>query len=286
MGMSAFAERILAGRWIAGPEASDAIRVSRRLNSVNISAILNYLGEDLKYRGEIRDAVHTYLHLMNLIKSGRINASLSIKPSQIGLSINYELARYNYSYLAKAARSYGVFLWMDMESHSTVNDTLRMYKSELRNGNVGICLQAYLRRSMDDLKDMVRLNGTIRLVKGAYKEGSDVAFPTREQITKNYSSMMGYLFRKARSRHFMIATHDPSMVLLSLKLEKSTGKKPMYAMLNGIRNNYASRLARREQVSLYVPFGRAWIPYASRRLREEGHFSLIIKSLLERQDLV
>jgi proline dehydrogenase len=173
-----------------------------------------------------------------------------------------------------------------MEAHETVDDTIRMYLSELRKGMVGICLQSCLRRSMNDLKEISEMKGTVRLVKGAYKEDGYGAFPTRQQTTQNYSRMVRYLFRSFEGRNFMIATHDPRMMEQAFRLERITGKKPMYAMLNGIRNNYAAKLARHNDVSLYVPFGSAWVPYAIRRLREEGHLGLLLRSLFEQQDLV
>lgn len=279
-----FAERLFAGRWIAGPGINDAMRISKAMNSANITPILNYLGEDLAKRSEVSDSVSEYINLINAIHESGVKAVISLKPSQLGLSISYALAQNNYSRIAKIARKNGVFTWLDMEGHNTVADTKRMYYSELRRGRVGICMQAYLRRTGNDIEELLSRDGIIRLVKGAYKEDANTAFTTRAQITQNYAELMHRLFKS--SAQFMIATHDPAMINLAFRLSKKTGKRPMYAMLNGIRNNYATKLAKREHVFLYLPFGRSWLPYASRRLREEGHLLLMVRSLFEKQDLV
>ncbi len=285
MKISSLAQRVLAGRWIAGPEINDAVLLSKKLNAANISAMINYLGEDLGDMALVADSVSTYLELLNAIKKNRLRASISIKPSQIGLATSYALAKMNYSIIARTARSCGVFTWLDMESYDTVDDTIRLYLTELKNGSAGICLQSCLKRSLIDAKRITRKGGAIRLVKGAYKEHKGVAFSTREETTKNYASIMKYLFKE--SENFIIASHDLDMINIAIRLGKSSGKRLQVAMLNGIRNRYASELAlRRVNVSLYIPFGKAWFPYASRRLMEEGHISLIIKSLFERQDVV
>ena len=284
MYVSSLAERLFAGRWIAGPDVGDAVRVSRRMNNLNISAMLNYLGEDIADRSAVRDSVTTYLELMRAVNKEGISASISLKPSQIGMGISYALAKGNYSRIVGRARKLGIFVWLDMESHGTVDDTMRMYRAQMKGRGTGICLQAYLRRSIHDAERITGAGGIIRLVKGAYKEGPDTAFQTRAETTMNYAVLMRYLFKNAGK--FMVATHDPKMLKLAFMLGRSTNKKPAYAMLNGIRNNYAARLARREDVSLYLPFGKAWMPFVSRRLREEGHLLLILRSFFESQDLV
>ncbi|MCL5008406.1 MAG: proline dehydrogenase family protein [Candidatus Marsarchaeota archaeon] len=284
MSISSVAEKLIAGRWVAGPEIKDALLAAKRINSAGITAILNYLGEDFSDADSVEDSLVVYLQLISAIKRNKIKACISVKPSQLGLKINYSTALDNYSKITAKARKYGIFTWLDMEAHDAVDDTIRMYCHELRKGAVGICLQSYLLRSAKDAKELAAKGAVIRLVKGAYSEGSDIAYQNRASTTENYARIMRYLFRK--SDKFMIATHDPKMMDMAFKLSSATGKKPMYAMLNGIRNSYAAQLAKHEHVFLYVPFGAAWLPYASRRLREEGHIQLILRSLFERQDLV
>lgn len=275
-------ERLFAGRWIAGPGIDDAMAVARRFNKRGVSAIFNYLGEDLKDRRMVDDAVSVYSELIRRTGAAGVRASISAKPTQLGASISYSTFMKNYNRIVKLAKANGVFVWFDMESHGMVDTVIRAYRSDMKSKDTGICIQAYLTRSYDDALRLARTGAIIRLVKGAYKESPDVAYQSREAVTANYMKIMEMLFRE--SRHFMIATHDLAIIERARKLNRRYKRNVEYAMLNGIRNPYAVSMASRgESVSVYVPFGRAWLNYSYRRLKEAGHLSLILKSVLENQ---
>jgi len=272
-------EKIIAGKWIAGPKVEDAIARAAKLNELGEGAIVNYLGEEFTDTQQVADALSHYKDLVARIKSKRVHADISLKITQLGLRISYATALKNYHTIAGAARRAGIFVWLDMESSDTLEATIRAYSSELRLGGVGICLQAYLKRTESDMKKLVKKGAVIRLVKGAYKEPVSRAFQTRQEVSENYERLMRYLFKNAEQ--FTIATHDDKLVEEARALNRSYQRRVTFAFLNGIRSKYAKAIADSgEQVSIYVPFGSKWIAYAYRRMREQGHASLILRSLL------
>ncbi|MDE1810738.1 MAG: proline dehydrogenase family protein [Candidatus Micrarchaeota archaeon] len=275
-------ERLFAGRWIAGPDIDDAISVARRFNGKGVSAVFNYLGEDLKDKGMVEDAVQVYSELIKRIGSEGIVASISVKPTQLGASISYKTFLSNYTRIVKLAKKNGVFVWFDMESSGMIDTVIRAYRKDMKSKDTGICLQAYLTRSYEDAVGLCKKGAIIRLVKGAYNEPPDVAYQTKEAVTSNYVRIMEYLFR--HSKRFMIATHDLGIIEHAHRLDKGHKGEVEYAMLNGIRNRYAVAMAKKgDRVAVYIPFGRAWLNYSYRRLKEAGHISLVLKSIFEDQ---
>ncbi len=280
--VSDLAERIFAGRWIAGPCVKDAMNVALRFNANGIGAIINYLGEALSEKKDISYTLDIYSSLIRNISSNSANSQISIKPTQIGLDISYQYAKKNYLKLTRAACKKGVFVWLDMEESSKVDDTIRLYYSALKLGNAGICIQSYLRRSARDITRIAASGGIIRLVKGAYTEPEEVAYGDRAEVTRNYYRLMQIMFKS--SSKFMIATHDMPIIKRALVLNKKYHREIEFAMLNGIRNMDALSLAREgNDVRIYIPFGPSWFKYSVRRLREAGHASLIARSLFSRQ---
>ena len=277
--LSSLLEKIIAGKWIAGPSINDALKIADHFNKLGMHAIINYLGEELTSEKDVDDAVEKYVSLIREIKNNGLDASISVKITQLGLRLGKELPYKNYNKLAESARKNKVFLWLDMEASDTVDETINAYKRQVDKGNVGIAIQAYLRRSANDIKELVKINGIVRLVKGAYSVKREIAFQRKEEINKNYERLMLYLFKNARA--FTLATHDSNMIERGLELNKKYKKEVTYAMLNGIRNEYAKSLAERgERIAIYIPFGPKWVDYAYRRMRERGHVSLIMRSLI------
>lgn len=279
MSLNGIVEKALAGRWIAGENTDDALEAARRLNGKGVTAMINYLGEEFTNERDIDEAMNVYIDLMDAAEERKARISIAVKPTQLGLSIGRRAAERNYSELVKTARGQKIFVWLDMETHECVSDTIEMYLKEAGKGGVGICIQSYLKRSEKDVKRLVRHGAVIRLVKGAYSEGGRMAYRNRAETTKNYERLMEYLFGNARS--FMVATHDESLIERALELKKESGARISFAMLNGIRNEYAFELAKKkEDVSIYVPFGGRWVSYGYRRLKELENSKLILRSLL------
>ncbi len=276
--MGDVAERIFAGRWIAGPRIADAIRRAKAINSAKMSVIINYLGEDFEDRKEVSSAVFTYLQVIKEIKRSRLDASISLKPTQIGLKISGALARRNLEKIARQGRKQGVFVWIDMEAQDTIDDTISLYESQVEQGGVGIVLQAKMKRSKKDLRRLIKKNAVVRLVKGAYSGGTKAFLDTHEKVDQNFMALSRMLFKG--SKEFTIATHDSRLIDEALLMNRAHRRKVTFAMLNGIRNRYAETLALSgNRVALYVPFGSRWVDYSYRRLREMGSLLLVLRSL-------
>ncbi|MGD0728583.1 MAG: proline dehydrogenase family protein [Candidatus Micrarchaeaceae archaeon] len=284
MNLNASIEKLLAGRWIAGYYLEDAVERTKAFNSKGISTIINFLGENVSERKDIIKSVDVYLNLIKEINRQKLDAAISIKPTEIGLLISYKKFLANYLKLVRSSKNNNVFVWLDMEEPEYVTKTINAYKTAAKYGNTGICIQSYLKRSEADILNIIEYKGVIRLVKGAYKVKTNEVFNSKRASNHNYAQLMKLLFKK--SSKFTIATHDSRLIEEAIILNKTYKRKVTFAMLNGIRNKYAKHLAGHGQnVSVYVPFGADWIGYGLRRLTEEGHLSLIIRSLFEKQTL-
>ncbi len=270
----------IAKRWIAGPSISDAVRVTKRVNSNGVRAILNYLGEELTDAGEIRRNVEMYFQLMDEIRSSNLDADVSLKPTQIGLSVSYDLARENYAQILRYAKVNDVFVWLDMEASRYVEPTIRLYLGGLTIAREGIAIQSYLKRSNEDVKEIVKRGGVIRLVKGAYKEPPDIAYVKWKDKTENYRVIMKYLFENANE--FTVATHDTRIVREAVEMNRAYGRDVTVAMLLGIKNKFLYGLQGQPvRRALYIPYGEKWLDYARRRLKEASNLILVLRSLFE-----
>ena len=280
-GINGILEKALAGRWIAGEKIEDALETTERMNLRNTGSIINYLGESITDKKKSNEALEKYIELISAINKKKLKASIAVKPTQIGLSIDWKTASSNYSKIVSHARKKNVFVWMDMEESIYTERSIALYLNGVRNGNTGICIQSYLRRSLRDVRSLLEEGSTIRLVKGAYKEDSSSAFPTRAEATANFASIMSLLFKN--SERFMVATHDKDLIEKAIKLSKKSEAEISFGMLNGIMNGYAYELAKNHDVYLYLPFGKEWVAYGYRRLKELRNSILIARSLFSKQ---
>ena len=279
-----FIEKAFAGRWISGPAIQDAIADSKKFNSKGIKTIINYLGESFTNEYEITETVDTYMRLIRYITENGINADISIKPTQLGLLKDADTLKSNYSKLVAEARKSKIFVWLDMEEADYVDATMQLYLSELDGAGVGICIQSYLKRSEEDIRKILPKGSVIRLVKGAYSSTKNKSFNTREAVTANYSKLMGMLF--AQGTEFTLGTHDINMIKEAQALNNEYKRNVTYAMLKGINNKYLQDMSKSgNKVAVYLPFGKRWIAYSYRRLKEAGHIKLILKSLMKSQKL-
>ncbi len=275
--VSALLERFIAHRWIAGPYIDDALSRARSFENYNIKALINYLGEDFSDKKDVNTTMHVYYKLIEYINKYKLNSSLSIKPTQIGLHIDKEYAISNYRLLLRKAKKYNIFVWLDMEYYTDVDSTINMYLKYVNLNNTGICIQSALERSIEDVKKIVKKNGTIRLVKGAY---SGDIYLNRSDATKEFKDLMKYLFNN--SKRFMIATHDKELIRLAIKMNKRFNRNLSFGFLNGIIDSYAISLAKSENVYVYIPFGERWIDYTIRRMKEMHNIMLILHSIFSR----
>lgn len=270
-------------KWIAGVSVDDAIYTSKIINEEGEEVMINYLGEHFEQIGQVDDAVNTYMHLLEGMKKNMIRGSIALKATQLGMGIDQGICYDNYAAIIKRAGAQGVFVWLDMEEAKYVSRTISLYLKALKksgNLDIGICLQAKLRRSYADAKRIVRMHGKIRLVKGAYIESEKVMYTKQEEVFENYLAIMKHLFE--RSEDFIIASHDEKIVESAIRLSRIYQKRFSFAMLKGIRTNLAKKIiSRGNKVFIYVPFGPDWVAYCARRLKEGTNVALVIRSIFQ-----
>ncbi len=270
----------LARQWIAGLEMEKALERAKGENRLGMGAIINYLGEHVSEGARVEAAKREYVELLRRIHAEGIDGCISVKPTQLGLSIGKDYCLANFRELATEAKDRGGFVWLDMEGSRFAQDTLDIYGALLGSGRAGIAIQAYLRRSGGDAKALLQRGGRIRLVKGAYRESPAIAFQSKAVIDSNYSALMRLLFD--RGRGFAVATHDDKLIEEAARLGERRKGDFEFQMLLGIRSELKGELAGRGyRVVSYIPYGREWLPYSIRRIRErKRNILLIARSLL------
>ena len=245
-----------------------------------MQALLNRLGEHTPDRTLIQQYVEEYLKLLDAIKSEKLEATISIKPSQIGLTADVTLYRDNLLKILARGEDEGRFVWIDMENSPYTESTVQIYRELLvTHKNLGLCLQANMKRSESDLRDLLPRGGKIRLVKGAYPENGDVAFKRRSELNANYLLLMHILFEQGK--FFAIGTHDEKMIIEAEKLSRDRTADFEFQLLKGIRDDLKSRLLTDGfKVSEYIPYGPEWYNYSKRRMRErKRNILLLIRSI-------
>ena len=281
---SGLMERLLfrvAKRWVAGYNAKEAIEAALDTNSHRMSAILNFLGEDITDAKLVDMTVNEYLLLMELMRARKVHGSVSVKPTQVGLAIDYDTCLQNFSRLAAKARELGQFMWLDMESFKSTEDTIAIYLDLYKQYDmIGVAVQSYLRRSAGDLLHIIECGGKVRLVKGAYHESKEYVFVTDEEVNANYSKLMKMLFES--NNYFAIATHNSDLIEQSIRMGKQHPKFE-FQMLKGIRDELKLELVTKGfAVSEYIPYGSQWLPYSVRRIMErKRNLLLLARSLIQ-----
>ena len=270
----------VARRFLAGETAPEAIQHAERLNEKNVSAILNLLGEHYTDRREAAADAQAYCDLATDIARTDVDACLSVKPTQLGLDISEDCFRRHLDAIVEEARAADVFVWLDMEDYPTTDATLDAFEHHARNyGRVGVCVQANLRRTGDDLERLAALPGKIRLVKGAYNPPPSVAYQSQERIDQVTREQLEYMFE-----HFedgvALGSHDPELVTLAADLHAKYGTPYEIQMLMGVRTQAQYDLAAHHEVWQYVPYGARWASYFYRRMTERtGNVTFALRAL-------
>lgn len=280
----------IARKWVSGNTSKSALSTAKHCNSIGLSAILNFLGEDATNTTVIEKTVKEYLILLNQLEINKIIGCISVKPTQVGLRIDYDKCLYNFRQIARRTMSLDKFMWIDIESIQFVEDTISIYLELLREykWSTGVAIQSYLKRSSSDLLHLVEQGATVRLVKGAYREDESIAFQSIGKINSNFSKLMKILFEYGNSNDgiFAIATHDPKLIDEAILLSKTSGidnRKFEFQFLMGINNELKENLVKRGfRVSEYIPYGSHWFPYSMRRIRERRrNILLLARSLFQ-----
>lgn len=274
-----------ARRFIAGEALEDALRTSAELNARGLLVILNQLGEHVADRAAAEASFDSYLRMFRAISDRKLDATVTVKPTQLGLGIDPALCLDFTRRLAAEAAARGNFLEIDMEDSPTVDATLALYEGVRRDyANVGLAVQAYLFRSEADLARLKPLRPKIRLVKGAYQEPADVAFVAKSDVDRNYVKLMGILFADGYTP--AVGSHDERMIDAARDLAREHHRPAdgwEVQMLHGIRRDLQDKLVREGyRMRVYVTFGTDWVPYFMRRLAERpANLVFVLKSVLK-----
>jgi proline dehydrogenase len=264
--------RKFAGRYIAGEEIGDAVRVVRQLNGEGALATLDVLGEHITRREEATAACQAILDVLDAVGREHLLSNVSIKLTQLGLSLDRGFCLENVRKIAARTSAMKNFLRIDMEDSGTTDDTLWVYR-EVRKSfpGVGIVLQAYLRRTGDDALGLMREGlGNFRLCKGIYIEPAEIAFREKEEINRNFLRVLESMFEG--KAYVGIATHDSALVEGAYGIIRKMGlgkDRYEFQMLLGVRPELRRRiLADGHPLRVYVPFGKHWYHYSIRRFKE------------------
>ena len=275
-----------ARRFIAGETLDEALAAAAGLNAAGMSTILNQLGEHVKNAEEARASYRSYLAILESLSSRKIDGTITVKPTQIALELDFNLCRELTLELVRRADAIGNFVEIDMEHSGTTEATVSLFEHVRRqHENVGLAVQSYLRRTRADLDRLRPLHPKIRLVKGAYQEPADVAFPDKHDVDQSYRELMGVLF--ADGFVPAIATHDEALLAEAKSLAKRhqrSSREWEVQMLLGVRRDLQESMVREGcQMRVYVTYGTEWVPYFMRRLAERpANVAFVLRSLMKR----
>jgi proline dehydrogenase len=264
--------RRFAMRYIAGEQLDDAVRVVRALNSKKMMGTIDVLGENVSTREESLTAIRGCEEVLHSIDKNRIDANLSIKLTQFGLKIDEEFCYSNVKRLLEMASGYSRLVRIDMEDSSTTSATLKLYERLRSDGfeNVGVVIQANMRRSEKDIERLISTKANVRLCKGAYIEAEGIAFRGREEIRFNFLKLLKMLLDG--KCYVGIATHDDFLINGAYPyIQEANLKKSDYEfqMLYGVRSKLRDQIVTGgHRLRVYVPFGQHWYAYSIRRFKE------------------
>jgi proline dehydrogenase len=264
--------RRLSDRYIAGPELEDAVETVRALNEAGKKATLDVLGEEVQAVEEAAAIRTEYERAMDVIEAEGLDANVSVKLTGLGLKVDPRLCAESLRALTLKSEERGRFVRIDMEDSSTTTATLELYRVLRAEGhdNLGIVLQAMLRRTLDDVLELADLRPNVRVCKGIYVEPAEIAYQGDEAIRFNFVETISALW--ARGAKVAVATHDEVLVEKALALIREGGLGPEryeFQLLLGVRENLADELVRDgHTVRVYVPYGQKWYEYSLRRLQE------------------
>ncbi len=277
----------MTARFVAGEDIAEAVLAIKQLNAINCTASFDHLNEGVSRMEETKAEVVEYKNILAKIDASGIQSNVSIKLTQFGLDIDPELTYRNARAVVEEAARRGNFVRVDMEGSNVTQVTIDIFKrlrSEFGVDHVGIVLQSYLRRTYDDVKELLKIPARIRICKGAYNEGPDAAFPDKKDVDDNYVRIMKLLL--SSGTYHGIATHDPRMIEATIDYaqKESIGKDAFeFQMLYGVRRDLQEQLARDGYgIRVYVPYGKHWYPYFMRRLAERpANIWFIVKNMFK-----
>jgi proline dehydrogenase len=277
--------RLGAGRFVAGETLDQCIPVLRSLNERGLAANTTLLGEGVRDEAEARAVVSAYEEVISRLVDEGLRANVALKLTHLGLELDEEVAYGNVKQLVEHAQRLGTFLRIDMEQSAFVDATLRIYRRLREDGldNVGTVLQAYLYRSEEDLAALLPLDPSLRIVKGAYLEPAEIAYPDKADVDAAYVRLMEASL--AGGGYTAVATHDERMIDRAIRFAEEHDidrDRFEFQMLYGVRPRLQQDLAARGyKVLVATPYGPEWYPYLMRRLGERpANMLFFVRNLL------
>jgi len=283
---------LFSKRYIAGKTIQDAIRESKKLNREGIMVTVDLLGEFITNLKQAEDNKDEYLEIIRIFEKENIDGNYSLKPTMFGLLLDEEVCYNNIREIVKTASEYGNFVRVDMEDSQCVDKEIRLFRRLKKEfpESVGLVFQAYLKRTLSDIKTLEKLNTetnpvNYRLCKGIYVEPAQIAYKKYAEINEHFLTDLDYMFSK--KMYPAIATHDKQLVEGAYKLIEKYNvptDKYEFQMLYGVTPELRRSIVEKgHRMRVYVPYGSQWFAYSTRRLKENPKMaSLIIKALFFR----
>jgi proline dehydrogenase len=278
--------RFGASRFVAGETIDKALEVIKELNRKGLAVTIDYLGEFVDNEKEANEMANNSIEAIRAIGREKLNSQLSLKMTSMGLDISDELVMRNMRRILDAAKEHGVFVTIDMEDYSRCQKTLDIFKRLKKEyDNVGTVLQAYLYRTESDIEDLKDYHPNLRLVKGAYKESPEVAFPDKKDVDENFKKIIK--MHLLNGNYTAVATHDDAIIEYTKQLVKEyniPNDQFEFQMLYGIRPERQEQLAKEGYtMRVYVPYGTDWYGYFMRRLAERpANVAFVLKGILRK----
>lgn len=278
-------------RFMPGEELSDALDAAQRLDELDLSSIFTVLGENVTSDAETRAVAESYSEALEAIRERELDTDLSVKPTHLGLDLDPALALENLAKLVTRAGERERLVALDMEASGYVDATLDLYRAlRSTHANVGVCLQAYLRRTEEDLEELLPRDPMIRLVKGAYNEPESVAFPRKADVDANYLRLARRMLEARRENpglRVAFGTHDARMISAIVRRADEWGLPPdafEFQMLYGIGRDLQAKLAASDRaVRVLVSYGSHWFAWYMRRLAERpANVGFVLRSMIRR----
>jgi proline dehydrogenase len=280
--VSRYGMKLGGSRFVAGETLDEAVLTLRRLNEQGLRTNTTLLGEFVENEAEAQTVVETYEQVLDRIAAEKLQTNVALKLTHLGVLLDEKLGYANVERLVAHAASLGNFIRIDMEDSPLVDATLRIYRRLRKVGhdNVGTVLQAYLYRTEKDLKSLLPLKPNLRIVKGAYKEPPDVAYPKKADVDAAYRRLVELSI--AKGGFTAVATHDEKLIDHALALDPGP-KRMELQMLYGVRTQLQLDLvARGQRVLCAAPYGPDWFPYLMRRLAERpANLLFFVRNALE-----
>lgn len=271
-------------KYIAGETLQDAVDFVKKLNQKGMYATMDVLGESVANKNEAINCKKEALEVLEAIEKNKLMSNLSIKPTQMGLAIDEQFAYEQILELVKRAAEYKNFVRIDMEDSPFTDKTINLFKRIYADyKNVGVVIQAYMKRSIDDVVALNKIGTSYRLCKGIYVEPAAIAYKGKQEVRNNYLKLLDQMFKDGN--YVGIATHDKPLIdaaYTRIKNQNISKEKFEFQMLLGVREDLRDKInADGYKIRIYVPFGKDWYAYSVRRLKENPSMAWhIVKSFL------